>query len=279
MINLDEVISSSSDLEPLPMSVTRLASMVVSDDTDLNEIAEVISYDQSLTARLLRWANSAASANTMPVTSVDDAVMRMGTGIILEVAMAASVRKEFNQSIPEYGLTEGELWKHSIASALAVDIFKGRTSVEVPQESFTTALLHDVGKLVLMQYLDADTLGLLNTARQKGGASERQAESELLLVHHGEVGGLVAQHWKLPESIVTGIIYHHTPEEIDEPLPYVVQMANIVAKTIGTGHGMDPTDLDEKQSALNYLGFSEEDFVDICDKTRENLQEVINRYK
>ena len=279
MIDLDAVIRSSIDIEPLPVSVTRLASLVVKDDTNIDEIAEVISYDQSLTARVLRWANSAASANAAPVTSVDEAVMRMGTGIIMEVAIAAGVRKELNQSIPEYGLTEGELWKHSIASALAVDIFKGRTSVEVPHESFTTALLHDVGKLVLMRYLDPDTLRLLDLARKKGGASERKAESELLLVHHGEVGGLVAQHWKLPESIVRGIIYHHTPEEIDEPLPYVVQMANIVAKTIGTGSGMDTSDLDEKQSALDYLGFSEDEFVNICEKVGENLQEVIDRYR
>ncbi len=278
MIDLDDVIGSSSTLEPLPVSVTRLASLVVQEDSDLNEITEVISFDQSLTARVLRWANSAASASRAPVTSVDEAVMRMGTGIILEVAIAASVRKDFNQSIPEYGLTEGELWKHSIASALAVDIFRGQTSVEIPHESFTTALLHDVGKLVLMRFLEPDALRLLNEARLMGGASERQAESELLLVHHGEVGGLVAQHWKLPDSIVKGIIYHHTPEEIDEPLPYVVQMANMVAKTIGTGPGMATADLDEKQSALDYLGFTEDDFVKICDATSDSFNEVIDRY-
>ena len=279
MIDLDDVISSSSDLTPLPLSVTRLASLVVKDECDLNEIAEVISFDQSLTAKVLRWANSAASANLAPVTSVNEAAMRMGTGIILEVAIATSVRKDFDRSIPEYGLTEGELWKHSIASALAVDIFRGLTSVEIPHESFTTALLHDVGKLVLMRFLDADALRLLGEARLMGGASERQAESDLLLVHHGEVGGLVAQHWKLPEGIVKGIIYHHTPEEIDEPLPYVVQMANIVAKTIGAGTAMVAADLDEKHSALEYLGFSEDDFVNICDATQENLQEIISRYR
>ncbi len=279
MIDLNDVISSSSDLTPLPVSVTCLASLVVNDECDLNEIAEVISFDQSLTAKVLRWANSAASASGAPVTSVNDAVMRMGTGIILEVAMATSVRKDLDRSIPEYGLTEGELWKHSIASALAVEIFRGLTSVEIPNESFTTALLHDVGKLVLMRFLDADALRLLADARESGGASERQAESDLLLVHHGEVGGLVAQQWKLPEGIVKGIIYHHTPEELDEPLPYVVQMANIVAKTIGAGTGMVAADLDEKHSALEYLGFSEDDFVNICEATAENLQEVVGRYR
>ncbi len=279
MIDLNDVISSSSDLTPLPVSVTRLASLVVNDECDLNEIAEVISFDQSLTAKVLRWANSAASASGAPVTSVNDAVMRMGTRIILEVAMATSVRKDLDRSIPEYGLTEGELWKHSIASALAVEIFRGLTSVEIPNESFTTALLHDVGKLVLMRFLDADALRLLADARESGGASERQAESDLLLVHHGEVGGLVAQQWKLPEGIVKGIIYHHTPEELDEPLPYVVQMANIVAKTIGAGTGMVAADLDEKHSALEYLGFSEDDFVNICEATAENLQEVVGRYR
>jgi len=278
MIDLNKLIMSASAMPALPTSVTRLASLVVQDDIDLHEIIEVIAYDQSLTAKLLRWANSGASAAESPILTVDTAVMRLGTGVVLEAAMAAAVGSQLEREIPQYGYSEGELWRHSLAAALAVETIKKNTSVEIPPESFTTALLHDIGKLVLMRYLSPDVLSVLEEARASGGVSERQAEVDVLNVHHGEVGGLIAQNWKLPQCIINGIIYHHSPEEIDEPVCYAVQIANVVAKTIGTGAGKDSVEDSERESSLNYFSLSEDDFEAICSQVSDDLGEVEQRF-
>lgn len=278
LIDLEAVIKSAQELSPLPTSVTRLASLVLDESGSLTDIVEVISFDQSLTAKLLRVANSGASASKEPITSVHDAALRMGVGLILEVAMAVCVSERLEQQVPEYGLTEGELWRHSVAASIAVDLVKHTSKVEMPKECFTAALLHDVGKLVLRRFLKPDVLTFLREARAKGGSSEREAESEILSVHHGEVGGLVAQHWKLPNSIIQAIIYHHTPELTDSSSPYFVQMANLIAKKVGTGTGPDTIDPKEWETATRFLGLKEEDIEEVCDIVLERLDDVSSRY-
>ena len=108
-IDLDALAEAAACLDPLPASVVRLAGMVASGEPDLNEIAEIVSYDQALTASLLRSANSSWSATRTPITTVRDAVVRLGYGTVLSLALGVNVRRRMNQAIPAYGLEEGQL--------------------------------------------------------------------------------------------------------------------------------------------------------------------------
>ena len=119
MLDLDSLAQAASNLEPLPASVARLAAAVAVTDPDLNEIIDVIQYDQALTATLLRSANSAASGSLNPVKTVRDAVIRLGTGSVLWLAVQSSARRRLQRAVPEYGLSEGELWRHSVGASLA----------------------------------------------------------------------------------------------------------------------------------------------------------------
>lgn len=101
-----------------------------------------------------------------------------------------------------------------VASALAAELERLVCSVKVPAESFTAALLHDVGEIVLCRHMQPEIMELLAEAQAEGGVDALHAEAEILEVHHGELGGLIAQHWELPEIIVTAITFHHNPEEV-----------------------------------------------------------------
>ncbi len=278
MIDLDSLIEKANDLTPLPVSVSRLASLVAREDCDLREIIEVVSLDQALTIKLLRSSNSAASATRIPITTVNSAVTRLGTAIILSIATGAAVRKRMDQSIPEYGLSEGEFWSHSVAAALAAEVLSAYSTLKVPPESFTAALLHDVGKLVISRFLTPEILGLLKVATEQAEVDKLQAETEILTVHHGELGGLIAQHWKLPESIVKGITHHHTPEEWDSPISSVVYMANVVAKMVEREIEIEESDLKDHSSQMDYLGITTEDLRSVCAAVSEGLEDVSKRY-
>ena len=106
------------------------------------------------------------------------------------------------------------------------------------------ALLHDIGKLVLVQFLEPDVLGYLGEAWARGDMTSVQAEIEILGFHHGELGGLIAQHWQLPARIVAAITHHHTPDEGHDVVCDVVCMANVVAKRIGVGYVAQPRELE-----------------------------------
>lgn len=230
MIDLDSLVRAARDLEPLPASVGRLASLVSDPDSDVKQVVDVIAFDQGLTARLLRMANSAMSASRRPISTVREAVVRMGSGAVLSLATGVHVKRRMNQAIPEYGLSEGELWRHSVAAALAAESLPACVRASVPAEAFTAALLHDVGKLVLCRFLYPEVSELLRSAHREARLTRLQAEVEILHTHHGELGGIIAGQWRLPESIVRGITYHHIPDASRDPASDAVHVSNVVAK-------------------------------------------------
>ena len=229
MISLDELIHRAQEMKPLPASAIRLAALVSSEETDLEDICEIIAYDQALTLGLLRAANSAASAGVLPVTQVHEAVFRLGAPRILSLALGANAKGLLKQDATAYGLSEGALWRHSVAAAAAAETLSEIVTEALPPETFTAALLHDVGKLVMSRFLSARDIELIHRAQTEGGLDPLAAEIEILTVHHGELGGIIAQHWKLPERIVKGIIYHHTPADGNDLICDAVYVANIVA--------------------------------------------------
>lgn len=232
MVNLDELILKAHELTPLPASVVRLAALAGAPDTDLNAIADVITYDQALTLRLLRAANAAATGGSSRVTLAREALFRLGTARVLALAIASSVSPFLRGGAAAYGLDEGRLWRHSLAAAAAAETIPEFASQDLPPETFTAALLHDVGKLVMARFLGPEDLGFIERARQEGGLSPLAAEAQVLLVHHGELGGIVAQHWELPERIVKAIIYHHNPAPGLDPICDATCLANLVAHAL-----------------------------------------------
>ncbi|MDQ1385811.1 MAG: hypothetical protein QOG65_3190, partial [Actinomycetota bacterium] len=120
---------------------------------DLAQIVDIVRYDQALTAALLRSANSSWSAARTEIATVRDAVVRLGAGPVLALALGVNVRGRMETAIPAYELAEGELWSHSVLAMLAAETLRSHVGMshgghKLPAETPTAALLHDVGKLV-----------------------------------------------------------------------------------------------------------------------------------
>jgi putative nucleotidyltransferase with HDIG domain len=280
MVHLEELILKAHELSPLPASVTELARLASLPDTDLDQIVEVMAYDQALTLRLLRAANAAASAGTTRVLLAREAIFRLGTARVLALAIASSVHPVLRRNVEAYGLAEGDLWRHSIAAAAAAETIAEFASYEVPPESFTAALLHDVGKLVMGRFLGAEHLDLIRRAQSEGGLDPLTAERQLLKVHHGELGGVIAQHWGLPERIVRGIIYHHDPGEGRAAVCDVTYLANLLAKHIQKKEAVKPENsgLVASEDALERLGIAGSDLPRLLARAQSQFETVSARF-
>jgi HD-like signal output (HDOD) protein len=214
------------------MSGAKLAKLMADPDSTIESIVEVVSLDQALAGRALRAANSAASAARSPITTVKDAVVRLGRATMLTLGFGPRVRQDLQRALPEFGLAENVLWRHSVAAALVAESLGVLGSVRIPTESYAAALLHDIGKLVLARFLDPDLLSFLRRAQEEGHCNPLQAEMEILEVNHAELGGLIARHWGLPNSMALGIQYHHTPGDEHPLVCHVVCVADVLAKII-----------------------------------------------
>ncbi len=194
MLDLQAIIDGSNELAALPGSALRLTAILSCDDWIIDEIVHTIGHDQALTGRLLKLANSAASGAQCKVDTVADAVMRMGTGPVLSLAVGSAVREGMAGALPSFEEGEGALWRHSVASALAVQNAGRHCSVVPPAECFVAALLHDIGFLALDRWL----MTLPNDQeRFAARASIRETD-------HGVLGGLITAQWQLLESTPGG---------------------------------------------------------------------------
>ncbi|MGQ0825182.1 MAG: HDOD domain-containing protein [Actinomycetota bacterium] len=275
MIDLDALARAAADLDPLPASVTGLAVLVCDGTPEIADVVELVQFDQALTATLLRTANSSWSASRVEITTVKDAVVRLGSGPVLSLALAVDIRGRLQHAIPEYGLAEGDLWEHSVAAAVAAELVARHAAVPPPAETATAALLHDVGKLVMARFLEPALLVALQRAEAQG-LTRRKAEADVLGIDHAELGALIAQSWGLPPALVRGIGSHHEPTASDV-VACGVHVADVLAKTVGAGLDDNP-DAATFTTACATLGLAPDGFEAVCRLVEARLEAVRGRF-
>lgn len=283
MIDLDLMIAETEQVPALPETATRLSSLFSGEEWDLDDVVGAVRLDPVLVGRVLRNANSALSGSAVEIKDVDNAVMRVGTGTVLALAFGATTRSRLSSALPCFGLEKGRIWRHSVATSAAIDCARRKLRGAVPPEASAAAVLHDLGLLPLSAQAGEKVVELLRRAKSEGGRSGRGAELEILGAHHGEVGGLIARRWRLPESMVEAIVHHHSPDDAPSEegrrLAWFVAFADHVALEIGVG--LDDADIvdTDRAEVLERVGLDAEGFEAVCDATRESLDELLALYE
>lgn len=181
---------------------------------------------------------------------------------------------------PLYDLTEDDLWLHGAASSLAVKaMIRESHNVLIPQVATIAALIHDIGKLIMVRYLKEDVSAIISICREKGSTFV-EAEREPFGCDQAEVGGAVARKWAFPEPI-TQVIERHHQVPVTEPNPMLdaVMLANLASKTIGVGLGMEGMNLRiEYSGSRDRLGLTVEGFERACAQTAFRLRDLKKNY-
>ena len=209
--NLDEIIDTAKQFPPLNPTVVKLSSMIVDPNVGLNEMSTLISYDQALTVELLKAANSAYVGRAMRVTSVQEAISFLGEFKTLNLLLSCTVGSHLRSlKLLVYNLLENQLWRDSVLASITAEQCSKVFRVHAPQVSTTSALLHNVGKVVMSRFMNAEIQEYLSICKMSG-KDQVEAEMEILSVHYGEIGGIIAQNWGLPFEITVGISFQHDP--------------------------------------------------------------------
>jgi putative nucleotidyltransferase with HDIG domain len=260
----NQILNGIQRLDPLPVTARKLSGMLRDDHTSVQEIANAVQYDAAVTANILRVANSPAYAGRYPVERIRDAVVRLGTENLLTIVLGEYLRV-FKVSAPLYDLTEDELYLHSAASALMIKAMIPEIREKLPPSTSICALLHDIGKLIMVRYMKADVSALLALCTEKK-ITFVEAELELFGCDHAEVGAAMARQWGFPEEIVSTIESHHKVVPGGSGIIMdAVMLANYAAKTIGVGLGAEGFNLPmDFAGSRERLGMSIHGFERVC---------------
>ena len=273
-----DLLKGIDRLKPLPATAQALIASLNGENASLARVATLVEYDQAITSTVLKMAKSGFYAGYVPVQNVRDAVVRLGTQRLLELVLGDYLRT-LMVSAPMFDLTEDELWAHGAAASLAVRSFTQQVpKANIPPIAATAALLHDVGKLVMVRYLKADAASLLALCRDRG-ISFVEAEREAFGCDHAEVGATIARKWSFPDEVTLAIECHHR-----SPLPDtsrvldVVALANLVAKVLGVGLGAEGFNFTMDSVCGKRLGVDFTVFGRACLQTMDWLRELRQVY-
>jgi putative nucleotidyltransferase with HDIG domain len=256
---------------PLPTGIAQLNKIVFQPKVDESAVAQIIETDPELKANVLTWAKVLGSEEQAAKLSVAEIVLLVGIENIIILAIGKRIANEMRKSQPGYALEKDELWRHSVAAALAAECLVDITNITVPHTAFAAALLHDVGKLLLGKYLTPETVGKIRGITEMDCLSYIEAEEAILGTNHAKVGSEIARFWGFSEDIVLAIEHHHDYEYAQDPLLESVQIANAITKLLGIGMGNEQMNINIHSDVPQRMGLTDTKIEILCMTVSEKL--------
>jgi len=239
MKDIELVLAEIQKLPPMPQVVQRLSAMLQDPEVSANSLMAAVQLDQALTANVLRVCNSAYYGSRRKITSLQQALTLMGNERLLDIVMSQSSSVYFTTGNRGYDLARGDLWRHSVAAALASQILARRLTGRGDPMLYTAALLHDIGKVVLSEFVAEGFEQIVALVREQGKSFE-EAEREVVGIDHAELGGRICERWDFPPQLVEAIRRHHRPQEAQaDPLSSLVVVSDLICMLMGIGAGAD----------------------------------------
>lgn len=261
-----------AELPALPEVPQRIASMINDPIIAIAEIAEVAGRDAAVSMKIMQMANSALYSTPRAITDLPTACSRLGLKVLGQVVQSVAAANMYVVKSKTFSDIMARLWRHAIATAHCAD----ELSVHAPELGrtipFSMGLVHDIGKLVLIELI---------TVRYKGNTGRLRESPKLLLRvierFHPLVGLHVVQHWRMtPEhahSTFFGTYPNDAPIETWRPPAHIVSLASDLADACGfaISEEVDPNILEGHPSA-DALGISQEELNALRDKLADPIE-------
>ena len=261
-----EIKAAMNALKPIPQVALKVMRLLDENRYDIESIANEIRKDQVITGRMLQLANSAMFAAKKEITSLDHAIVFLGQDMLVKLVLSAAVQGYYEQSMMGYALCKGGIYYHSLGCAQVAEMLALKTQREAPAKAYTAGLLHDIGKVVLDQYV-ASAYPLFYRDILEEEDNVLSIERNLLGMDHTEVGSLLAQQWSFPGALEEVIRHHHQPHRSDDynDLSAIVYLADLLMSRFHTGLEIERLETESLGHHLETLGLSHEKLGELVD--------------
>lgn len=240
MTNVALIIKKIKKLQPIPVVIHKIVAFLGDPDSSLSDLVELIERDPAITANLLKICNSAHFGLVGKVDSIQRAVALLGVKRIAELVLTHGLSQNLALALNGYSLAKGDLWKQSVAGAMMAKSLAERRGLDNQAAIYTAALLRDIGKVILHEYV-ADAISNIQQMVRKEGLSFIEAEKACIGLDHAALGAMIAKHWNFTPQLTFMIENHHlnSCKARDDAGTSTLYWADMVAMMVGTGIGVD----------------------------------------
>lgn len=234
--NISEAILKVVGLKaiaPMPFTAQRAFQLSTNPEADIKDFLELLEEDEALAARVMKIANSVYFDRGKPTATLEESITVIGLNELKGILGSTSLSDIFSSSLPERQI----LWGHDIAVAISARVIAEVVIPYAKDVAFMSGLLHDIGKLFLLQRLGERYRKVVKLADVEG-REFRVLEAELFPFDHTEVGQLIATRWNFAKEITAAIRHHHMEWQKLEArsIAAVVKMADLLSYAYGIGH-------------------------------------------
>ncbi|MCF8025406.1 MAG: HDOD domain-containing protein [Desulfobacteraceae bacterium] len=269
---IEEHIANFPKMPPLCQS---LLGYLDDPDVDFKTIRNLVQYDPGLTANVLKLANSVYLGTVQEISSLQAALVRLGTRRVFELVLSLAVSTRLVPALPGYGLEARDLLRHSIWTAVAAQELARILQMKNVDTVFTVGLLHDLGLLLLDPFIagERDRFTLIF---EEQSISFNMAEREVLGIDHAEAGAGILELWQLGPEIVSGVRWHHEPAEAScfQELIYLIHLADMLSLSEGIGTGIYGLQYNVSAEPVRALGLKKEHLEYAASKTLDKMREL-----
>jgi len=237
--DLARLANGTSKLASMPGIVAQALDALKNPNISFTYVAEIISKDTALSAKLLKLVNSALYGFPEPIDTISRAVTVVGASRLTSLALGVSLINVFG-SIPREVLDMRSFWEHSLACGVLARLLAVTAGHPNEERCFVAGLLHDIGRLVMLK----NHPGLVAQAIAQAQKESRQlfeVEQGLWGFDHATLGGQLLANWKFPSSLERAVAEHHHPgsKTIHQDAA-LVHLADILAQAVGLGQSGSP---------------------------------------
>ena len=269
---LETLFQRLSELSSLPSIALRIIEAAVDENTDAEDLRQLIEKDPALAARIIRIVNSSFYGVRQEVADLRSAIALLGTKQIRNVAITVFVSRQFNASSSKDSLDRNKLWNHSMAVGALARLLAKSTKQADSEEAYLAGLLHDMGLLIVDQHLARHVPRIRTTMEE--GATLHEAVHRILTFDPSQLGAYVAWRSKFPPRLVSAIEFHQKPEEYkgeERQLTDLVAVADYIATLNKSGVMDEAEPLLPSPASLERLGLTEEVLAALQPQIEETL--------
>ncbi len=280
MYTLKELMDLLLNVKKLP-TLSPIAVMLMQslneEEPDVQRISKIISDDPPTTSMVLKLANSVMYGARRTISSVQDAVVRLGFKEIRKLVIDVSMVK-YLSAMPEGVLDSVDFWEHSIGVAFCMEEIQEMTNLleKNGPQAHVAGLLHDIGRLITATHLpevhqqfgeDSDEINSSETVIEW--------EKKILGLDHTQIGAAVLERWGLPLEIVNSVRFHHQPDISPEPqrkASYLAHLADCICRKIRLGSVGEGLIGEIEESVWNILGISSDIADEVIARVQDNVK-------
>jgi HD-like signal output (HDOD) protein len=250
----EQLATTKTQLWVNPGIALKIQELLREPDFSIEQVARLILKDQALSSQILRVANSSFFSGLKKIGTISDAIVRLGAKQILNCVMVVSQKNLYHSRNEEINRQLAALWEHALGCAVGTKWLAEKMGYrELAQEGFLAGLLHDIGKLFLLNVVD----NLHHTGKFDVDLSGPLVQ-EILETMHTEYGHRLLAQWNLPETYIDIARYHHaeTPDP-HNTLLLALRIVNLTCRKLGLGLTHDPTLILAVAPEVHSLGIKE----------------------